>query len=305
MNGSLSNGRIIVNVNSSDDGVVRLIFNGINVTCLYSAPFYVANAKRTVILLADGTSNVLTDPAAYTYFDDTAEGEPNAALFSKDYLTIGVPAGSAGSGQLTVNGNYNDAITSKDGLIIERGTITVDAADDGIRGKDYLIVKEGDINVTTAAGDGFKSDNADDATTGFVSVEGGTINIVAEAEGIQAETYLLVYDGDFNIQSGGGAGTTFDAETYSKKGLKAGVSVLILDGNFYIDSADDGVHSAAAVEIDGGDFEIYSGDDGIHGDTTVDINAGTVRVMESYEALKALSLPSVAGAFTLYRRMTD
>jgi len=288
LSGSLTNGRIIVAVDSSDEGVVRLIFNGINVTCLYSAPFYVANAERTVIILADGTSNVLTDAATYTYFDDVENEEPNAALFSKDYLTISTGACSFGSGQLMVNGNYNDGITSKDGLIINNGAITVDSLDDGIRGKDYIIVKDGDINVTTAEGDGFKSDNADDATTGFVSVEGGTINIVAEGEGIQAQTYLLVYNGDFNIQSGGGAGTVFDAENYSKKGLKAEVSVLILGGDFYIDSADDGVHSAAAIEIDGGDFEIYSGDDGIHSDATVDINGGDISVLRSYEGIESI-----------------
>ena len=39
-------------------------------------------------------------------------------------------------GGLTVSGNFNDGIASKDGLIIAGGVIQVTAVDDGIRGKD-------------------------------------------------------------------------------------------------------------------------------------------------------------------------
>ncbi len=48
-----------------------------------------------------------------------------------------------GTGALTVDGNQDDGIASKDGLVILDGTITVDAVDDGIRGKDYLVVTGG------------------------------------------------------------------------------------------------------------------------------------------------------------------
>ena len=50
-----------------------------------------------------------------------------------------------------MNGNYNDGITSKDGLVITDGTISVTAADDGIRGKDYLVVGGGTYDVTAEA----------------------------------------------------------------------------------------------------------------------------------------------------------
>ena len=43
------------------------------------------------------------------------------------YLTI------AGGGALTVQAAYNDGITSKDGLVITDGVISVTAADDGVR----------------------------------------------------------------------------------------------------------------------------------------------------------------------------
>lgn len=97
-----------------------------------------------VILLADGSSNFLSDATTYV-FPSTEEDEPNAALFSKANLTI------FGNGALTVQGNYNDGIASKDGLIIASGTIAVTAIDDGIRGKDYLVVKNGILTVVATA----------------------------------------------------------------------------------------------------------------------------------------------------------
>ncbi len=86
--------------------------------------------------------------------------EPNAAIFSAADLTI------FGGGTLTVQGNNNDGIASKDGLIIAGGTISVTAVDDGIRGKDYLVIEDGAITVE-AGGDGLKSDNAEDTSQGL------------------------------------------------------------------------------------------------------------------------------------------
>ena len=156
LRGNLSNGRIIVDTDSDDEGTVRLIFNGVDIACSYSAPFYVANAKRTVIILADGTSNALTDPATYTYFDDAENGEPNAAIYSCDYLTIGAPANGNGSGSLTVDGNYGDGITSEDGLVLHGGAVTVDAADDRIRGKDFSRLRWAASSSTTSIDAGLR-----------------------------------------------------------------------------------------------------------------------------------------------------
>jgi hypothetical protein len=109
----------------------------------------VDNCQKTIFILADGTINQLTDGAFYVFEDD--EDEPNFTFFSKENMSV------AGSGSLTVTGNYNDAINCKDGLVINGATITVNAVDDGIRGKDYLIVEESSI-VVNSTGDGFKSD---------------------------------------------------------------------------------------------------------------------------------------------------
>ena len=124
--GSLSNGRIVVN--SAGTGLVRLILNGVTIANSATAPLSVTAADEVMVVLADGTTNRLTDPATYT----TAVN-PSAALSSAADLTI------TGAGALTVTGNAADGIASDDGLVIDSGTITVTAKDDGVRGQDYVV----------------------------------------------------------------------------------------------------------------------------------------------------------------------
>jgi hypothetical protein len=286
ISGSLVDGRVVVD--TEDTEVVRLIFDGIDIRCSDSAPVYVASAERTVIIL-EGDDNYLEDAASYVYEGD--EDEPNAALHSKSYLTFD------GSGALTVAGNYNDGITGKDGLVINSGTITVTSVDDGIRGKDYILVKDGIIDVTTTGtGDGLLSDNDEDTERGYILIEAGEFNIDAQEDAIQAETYVIVYDGVFNLTSGGGAGTSFNEED-SKKGIKGGAGVQIDGGDFTIDAADDAVHSNAFVVVNDGVFDMATGDDGIHADATLDIYGGDVSISESYEGLESSIMTIEDGVF--------
>ncbi|MGO4843945.1 carbohydrate-binding domain-containing protein, partial [Rhizobiaceae sp. 2RAB30] len=72
-----------------------------------TSPIFVEEAGKTIISLQEGTTNVVTDGKTYVYADASTD-EPNAAIFSKDDLTIN------GTGKLVVQGNYNNGITSKD-----------------------------------------------------------------------------------------------------------------------------------------------------------------------------------------------
>ena len=146
ISGSLADGQIIVN--TEDEGVVRLILNGVDVNNSTGAAINVTGADKVVIVLADNTDNYVSDGDTYTLMDPETD-EPNAAIFSSADLTL------SGTGSLTVDGSYNDGIASKDGLIIAGGTLTVHAVDDGIRGKDYLIVQGSKITVDAGA-DGLK-----------------------------------------------------------------------------------------------------------------------------------------------------
>ena len=167
ISGTLSDGQIVVD--TQDEDKVVLVLNGADITCSTSAPIYVVNAEKTVISLADGTENVVTDGETYV-LTDTESDEPNAAIFGKDDLTIN------GTGSLTVNANYNNGIASKDDLKITGGQITVDAVNDGIKGKDSVAIKDGTI-IINAGSDGIQSTNQEDAEKGVVAIEGGSLNI--------------------------------------------------------------------------------------------------------------------------------
>ncbi|HML22272.1 MAG TPA: carbohydrate-binding domain-containing protein [Aggregatilinea sp.] len=288
ISGTLADGQIVVD--TDDEGAVTLILNGAGLSSSTGSPLSIMNADSAEIVLQEGTENTISDGATYV-FPDPEEDEPNAALFSKSDLTI------SGSGALTVSGNYNDGIASKDGLTITGGTISVSAADDGIRGKDFIVVEGGTITVA-AGGDGLKSDNADDAALGYITVSVGIFNVTAGADAVQAETALSIRGGEFVLFSGGGSGTYID-ETLSAKGLKAGVSVQIDGGTFTIDSADDAIHSNDSIVINGGAFILSTGDDGVHADATLDINDGDINITRSYEGIESAVITINGGSIRL------
>jgi hypothetical protein len=153
---------------------VRLILDGVSISNASSAAIDIEQADKVIIILAEGTTNTLSDGKAYSYATADVD-EPNAALFSKADLTI------SGSGTLSVSGNYADAITSKDGLLIRDAHIEVSAADDGIRGKDYLVIENATISVN-AGGDALKSDNDDPEALGAVLIDASSLEINADGD---------------------------------------------------------------------------------------------------------------------------
>ncbi|GFJ93836.1 carbohydrate-binding domain-containing protein [Phytohabitans rumicis] len=285
LSGSLTNGQIVVN--TTESGIVRLILNGVTIANSTSSAINVVDAGEVMVFLNAGTTNRLSDATSYVY-PDASTDEPNAALFSTADLTI------AGTGSLTVTGNAYDGITSKDGLVIAAGTITVTAVDEGIRGKDYLVVNGGTITVTTRAGDGLKSDEDGDATLGYVLLTNGTVNVTAAGDGVHGETDVITTGGTLTVRAGGGRTATLPADA-SAKGLKAGVLIVTGGGQITVDAADDALNSDIAIAIDGGTLTLATADDAVHGETTLDVTAGTINVTNSYEGLEALKLTISGG----------
>ncbi|SFR70991.1 carbohydrate-binding domain-containing protein [Anaeromicropila populeti] len=266
ISGTLTNGSIVVN--SADEELVHLIFNGVNITSNTSAPLYVMQADKVVVTLAAGTTNTLTDSANLVY-TDAAEEEPSATVFSKDDLTFN------GTGTLTVNANFNNAIQCKDKLKMISGTYFINSVDDGIIGKDCVGIMGGTYTVKTT-GDAIKSTSDDDLTVGFVEIGNGTISISTGADAVQGESYVMVKGGTVNVTNS------------SDKGIVAATGVIILDGTLNITTTDDAVHSDNVVYVSGGTTTISAGDDGIHAENTVLIDAGTIKITKSYEGLEGL-----------------
>jgi hypothetical protein len=294
ISGTLNDGQILVD--TSVGGNVRLVLNGADINCSASAPIYVKNADKTIITLADGTTNKVTDGSAYQ-LEDSSSNEPNAAVFGKDDLTIN------GSGSLAVKANYKNGIGTTNDLKITGGAISVDAVNDGIQGKDSVSVKAGTITIN-AGGNGLQASNDTESAKGYIAIEGGTFSITAGGDALQALTTLSVAGGDFTISTGGGssngkqhtgdrggfgggATATTSSTSDSAKGLKAAGGVFVTGGTFVMDCADDAVHSNGTVKITAGTFAIKSGDDGIHADAAIQIDGGEIAIAQCYEGIEA------------------
>ena len=272
LSGTLTDGRIVVN--SEDEGKVRLVLKNASITSSSGPAVVITAADEAVVVLADGTTNTLTDGTGY---DTGATDAPNAALFSMADLTI------AGDGALTVTGNTNDGITSKDGLVILAGSVTVHARDDALRGKDYVIAEGGTLNLR-ADGDGIKSDNETDDTVGYVVVNGGSVRISSGDDGIHAEGDLAITGGKVTI-------------TNSVEGLE-GATITVAGGASSVTSSDDGLNATTGVSTGGGGGGPGGGGMGDDG-SVLTISGGTLIVNADGDGLDSNGSLSITGGTTV------
>jgi hypothetical protein len=322
LSGELTDGQIRVDAGKED--LVRLVLNGVSVSNAAGAPLYAKKAAKTVLILADGTENLISDGTDYVFA--SGEDEPDAAIFADDSLTVN------GSGALTVVGNCKDAVRAKDMLVVTGGDITVRVVSDGLQGRDGVAIREG--NITAEAGnDGIKSSNDEDAEKGFVILDGGAYTLKTGHDGVQAETSLDINGGSFDVNAGGGAAnaptqqenfrgggrrtapptaenteiaegaeSTTEAEeatevteSDSMKAFKAALSLTVRGGSFRIDAEDDAFHANADLTIMGGDFSVQTGDDAFHADGALRIDGGDFNIARCYEGLEGATVDIYGG----------
>jgi len=239
LTGNLPHGQVIID--SQTKGTVRLVLDGATIQNDDGPAIWAKKADKTIITLNEGTENQVID--GQTYADTTAEDAPNAAIFSMDDLTIN------GAGRLTVRGNFNNGIMSKDDLRITGGTLMVYAADDALVGRDRVMVKDGAIAVESG-GDGVKTTNEDDPEKGHVAIEGGNLTVTAGADGIQAHMAVQVSGGSIRIDS------VDDA-------IHADESLLIAGGSVTISESYEGLE-AKVITVTGGQTSLIASDDGVN-----------------------------------------
>lgn len=291
LNGTLSDGQILIT--AADGDTVRLVLNGVDITCKTGAPIYASAADKLNIILADGTENTVTDGGENFSYANTTDEEPDAAVFSKCDLTIN------GSGTLTVNAGFNNGIGTKDDLVIAGGNFIIDAANHGIRGRDSLTILGGEFEIT-AGNDGIQSNNNEDTSKGWIYLEAGVFRITSGCDGIQAETILAVAGGDYEITAGGGLADVSSADSAnSYKGLKATADLSISGGTFNINSADDSIHANGNISISSGDFNISSGDDGVHADSDLSVSGGNINISNCYEGLEGATVNILGGTINI------
>ena len=180
--GTLDNAQIRVSVEKTEK--VSLIFAGVTISNSTSAPIYIDSADKVSIELEKDTQNVLSDAKTYIFPEGT--DKPNACIYSSEDLTI------KGEGSLTINAYYNNGIGSKNDLKIKSGNITITAANNAIKGNQSVTIEGG--NITVKGADGIKADSIVEGE-GYIDILGGTVNITAGDDGLQAVTYINIAEG--------------------------------------------------------------------------------------------------------------
>lgn len=339
LRGTLTNGKIFINT-ENEDKKVKLYLNGVNISCNDDAPVFVENSpKETVIILAEGSVNNLSDTERTAPTDNSDYA--TAVIYAKDDLQI------EGTGTLNVTGNFNKGIFSKNDVQIRGGIITVTAVDDGIRGKDGVEISDGTINIT-CGGDGIRTSEEEEENRGDILLSGGTVNVTSDLDGIQAVGNLSITGGNINIVSGGGStgsvsasngdmgmggmggprgdkgggrgghgnifdiigsgdrnqpsdSSSYDAATETEASTKGikATKDITISGASVTVSAYDDAVHAANVTVDGGTFSLKSDDDGIHADKNATINDGNINIGFSYEGIEGMTITFNGGSTVL------
>lgn len=194
--GLLSEGQIVVN--ADDNAEITIVLNGTSITCSNGSPIYIKNADNVKIKSEENTYNCIVD--ARTEADDNPDNSSsengNAAIYAACDLKL------VGKGALSVTGNHNNGIQSKDDISIKNVTIKVNAVNNAIKGNDEVAIESGEIIAISRKGDGIKTSNSSLSTKGKqkgnVIISGGNIDIYAACDGIDA-AYGVDVSGDGNL----------------------------------------------------------------------------------------------------------
>ena len=194
--GLLSEGQIVVN--ADDNAEISIILNGTSITCSNGSPIYIKNADNVKIKSEENTYNCIVDARAEAddNSDNSSSENGNAAIYAACDLKL------VGKGALSVTGNYNNGIQSKDDISIKNVTIKVNAVNNAIKGNDEVAIESGEIIAISRKGDGIKTSNSSLSTKGKqkgnVIISGGNIDIYAACDGLDA-AYGVDVSGDGNL----------------------------------------------------------------------------------------------------------
>lgn len=320
------NGAIAVKKEATADAILYL--NGLELTSSFTSVVTVKkdSSATCTIYVVDGTENTLTDNS---FNNDDVYAENAAAEKAVMKFKDGSNVIFDGAGILNINGSGKNGIKGNN-LVTFNGDVTynIDALDNGISSDNTIVINSGTFNVKTAEGDGIKA-GADEEPIGYITINGGTFDIDAYADGIQATANLTINGGDFDITCYGGYTSTYDGDddSYpSAKALKASGSYEVIaedgtvtevdntecylnitGGTFNLNSPDDTVHSDKDLTVSGGVFTVNTADDAFHSEyvTTMGSETSTseslqVTILHSVEGIEGATVNLYDGLYKIY-----
>ena len=261
------NGQIIVA--APKDDVVELELNGVTITCSEDSPIRIFSADKVEISAKNHTENIIRDTREKKIDDDTELG--SGAISAKTDIKL------KGAGVLVVEAGFNNGIHSSKDITIQKLALKVTAVNNAIRGGDSVTIQSGVIVAISSEGDGIKTKNTDKAKSGAlrgdITLLGGTLEIWAAGDGIQAAHDFIMKSGEglmpeATVFTGAYSKYTADtAATESYKGVKTENAIDISAGRIVISSYDDGLHANSDTAFEGGGTGV--GDVSISGGTVI------------------------------------
>ncbi|WP_421942996.1 carbohydrate-binding domain-containing protein [Pedobacter sp.] len=253
LSGTTTNGSVKV----YSDKKFKMTLNGVSITNNDGPAINIQSSKRAFIVVADNTTNNLTDAASYA----TSTEDMKGTFFSEGQLIF------SGTGALNLKANYKHAIVSDDYVRVISGNITVaSAVSDGIHTNDAIIIDGGTLKIT-AAGDGIQADE------GYVIVNDGTLTLNTVDKGISAsyegtDTTIIPY---LNINGG-----TITVISSKGEGIESKGVLTINKGTISLNTYDDAINAKTAIYINGGSVYAYAtNNDAIDSNGTLTITGGT------------------------------
>lgn len=286
------------------DNKFELNLNGVNITNPDGAPINIQSKKRGYIVLADGTTNTLTDGTKYS--DATDDEDMKAAFFSEGKMLF------SGSGTLNVYANCKAGIRSDDYVMFRPGNhIYVKAtAGNAIKANDAIYIKGGVINVETsaAASKGLSSDGLlqiDGGRTTAITTGTGELDEdgtdVSGCAGVKADSVFVMNGGELYCKStgAGGKGISTD-QTFT---LNDGTIKVITTGQQYVynrlDTSPKGIKSDGAMYIKGGTIMARcsggEGSEGIESKSTMTISGGNIMAYCYDDAINSAKAMNISG----------
>lgn len=173
----------------SQDQIVHLIFDGVDIQSHEGPAIYVASAGKVVLTLAEGSTNVIKDSPNYGDFKDS-----KACIFSASDFTMN------GSGTLQVYGYRKHAIWSKDVIKILGGDIRIWSKGDGIRASDGAVIQPNQLSVESE-GNGIRTTKTKKEKKGFIDICGGDLKLIAGKTAFDSSGDLYIRDCSIHCQS--------------------------------------------------------------------------------------------------------
>ena len=279
----------------------EVMLNGVTITNPDSAALNLLSKKRAYIVLAEGTTNKLTD-------GQTSANDHKGAFYGKGKLLF------SGKGALEVYGNYNNAIHSADYIVFGTGSniYAKSTANHGIKANDGIYINGGILNVevSAAAAKGINSEShiqVNGGRTTVITTGNGTYDTDEQeakgSAGIKADSTFTINGGELWLMSTGSGGKGLKADmdadfnggsvyiitegsqyssnrdTASPKGIKVDGNLNIKGGTIWVRTSGtngEGIESKSTLNISGGETAVYAYDDAINSSSTMTITDGYV-----------------------------